>query len=1834
MNNPYKIIHSFKNDNRQTQYLTYIFVGNFLDKDIMNVLESIKSKSLYDSLIKTGRKNLKLLEDFYGERWYTFFFNKRHIIATIKEILAKPKMKKELTSKFDKRWVEKHINIHSNIQKIKFSYSENYRNYLFSKNKIKTLIQKREKDFTTHEIKIDEDIINLSRQSGGTGEEVGEDLVNTKLDSEIEKLDGDNTNEQQEVIEEDIVEDFNIDDLLDMYSVKDIDSKKEVTETSKLISKALDDKKWEKSLTKTSTSYNGSLDEVSYKTELEDSFEKVYITENYIYADDTVKNLKNKITASISLNPKFNKDLKFIPEYQYLWTDYIINNSIDYVMLGQKWIRKNDLLKVDIIPNDRLQVYETLRNNLSYLKDNFGYKIKREDDENIILRDYDEYLGNNDIYLLDIMNELGLNYDVEEIKLKNLYDVYIKIYFPLLSWDRFINIVSHLNGKGEKELDFNRTYYLSIQNDLRLEKEIYDLVEETQIKYFNTKEFKSMYHDNYILHSTIYINLNNPKNITGTVVEGKFSLYRIFDNFIVDDEFPFIQYNNVDGQTTYKFKNVNINEDKQELLKKWFETQYAHGLVFRIRRNNDEKYDDNKYVSVKFLENGRIDYSITWKEKYKATIEDIKDSYEIIYKLLKKINRENNKIKIIPPEDEDFKYAFINSIQKFELPKNLKINHNDLSEFGRLFFPYISIVIDPKKRTSKNKDVSELSKTGTYLRYKRISNYENRTRIHMRILYYIRNYVVSDKDLIKEIANQFNITDEVSAKELDFVKEKYSNIIKKTQNISKKMTALPKTNQPGIEINIVGKDPDNYKLRITGARNKFQLDEIVKFIKTLLFLYSQTYLLKKEKYQKLKNKLKLLHKIAKRRNKVAEYVDYEREKNSIKDMIALDKSRLGYKPSDGQNQWSRECQNSGDVKRQPLIFSGNQEGELIKMGYKYNDKSGFYEKKTKVKVSGKTYETTLVVAKLPNEEGNFNYYACDPSHNNEHSFIGFLSKSDNPSNLCAPCCFKKDHALTNNDRKRNYHMKCLGNKGVDQKVDKIDNKAMGDKVYILTSSNKVQEGRFILLPKYLDYFFNKIHGNDKVISKYYFSNSKSGYFFKYTVKDKYYNYLAALSNIYDVTIDDIKNKMIKFIKEDKDEIYFIYLNNGQIKESFKTRNNFIDYIKESTYLEYDVVGELLEIPGVLDPNGIFNFIIERRTKVIKKKFENDQKVHRYYLKCLNNENNFMLNDDKRTKIFLVKEGRFYFPIYKLKKDGKNDKKIQLTKKYKDDKIISELKNYYNKSCINNIVTKITKNSLYQNKNVIKILEDKKIKIKSQIIDNKNKCKYLELDNNLILPVVPSGTYYEYKHKSIDNITFNKFDKSIELVKKIEKTIGLNYIPSQVFYDKKVNNSINVVSIMFTNGLILPVKPEKINISKLKKLKLDYQMKTLESIIDESIVRGFEDKKDNIGVLDTYVQESYNILRLELSTYLEKHSAIRNSIINIVRNDKINKQTKRKELYRIIVDLLNKKLKKGSSKDDLVHIIGEYPKLDDYLVSNVRNYCKSNKTKDKCNVDLHCLWASNDCKLQLKYNDLIEFINRLIEEMVQNKIKFQELIQEDQYFVSDIIDQTKFTYRNDQKIVKTTNFNIKRIMKEIFGENQAPTVGKKIIKKEGDEIEEDYLELIELGNIFIQPVIKNMDSVIRAFVNSMYWLNNPLYDTKSRNLGYMSDLQTKLTNILKAQIVDFILNNYNNKSLNRDTLNTLQDFVDMDNFFDSKLNEFRSSTNNTNGIIELLALSYIYNYTIVVYDNFNNVKYVFENGFKNNKDTKKLDITKTIFIKFDFEENNTVPYLISSIYKKK
>ena len=97
-----------------------------------------------------------------------------------------------------------------------------------------------------------------------------------------------------------------------------------------------------------------------------------------------------------------------------------------------------------------VKIYENLKGYLSNLRTDmrkYGSRIRREEDENNLLEEYGQYMDNNEIYMIDLYNELGVNYSSTTDNLRNLFDIYIKMYFFHLSSDELKNIVNYVSNE-------------------------------------------------------------------------------------------------------------------------------------------------------------------------------------------------------------------------------------------------------------------------------------------------------------------------------------------------------------------------------------------------------------------------------------------------------------------------------------------------------------------------------------------------------------------------------------------------------------------------------------------------------------------------------------------------------------------------------------------------------------------------------------------------------------------------------------------------------------------------------------------------------------------------------------------------------------------------------------------------------------------------------------------------------------------------------------------------------------------------------------------------------------------------------------------------------------------------------------------------------------------------------------------------------------------------------------------------------------------------------------------------------------------------------------------
>ena len=1946
MDNPIKIIHKFKNKNRKIQYNVLIFVGSILNEQTNKILLKIKDKNLYDSLIELNTREIEILTNTYDIKWYEKFFISKHILHTFKIIKQTESKIEEIKKKYGEEWYTQNIIDYIIPTKTIYSFQTTFK---FEKDiKIKQITKSKIVD-TSEEIsfkldnqsKSDTEIINdvsnriLLEKSMQKYESIDVDSYNTnsininssssdnysRLTTSSSYTNTESTDEAEAESEQDLIDlnDINIgtEPITNNIDEYDIEELEELSKESIVINKDADNinntlqqiiekTDIEKSNKKTNKiiEWDKSKDNNMFDDDLINIYSKIYIYNQYISTDDTIKIIKHKICCGYEKSEYFDKGASyFIPSRLYLWSNYSYSDmtdtiKYDKVMIGQKWTKRTEILELDVEPNENLRNYEILKGNLKNLQENikkYASAIKFENDEQNILSEYSDYITNNEIYMIDIYNELGKDYKISQDNLKNLYDVYIKIYYIGITFDDLKNIIDYLNinTSSVDTLTSNAEHnkiiqiYKTINNDLIMENEIMKTIEELKK---TPNLYSNIFKENFITQSVIHINIKhqNFKN------SSKIELFRIFDNYITEEKYPFIQFQTPDGKLIFKYYSLDEENTKNKIASKWFENA-PYGISFKIRVN--QKGSDNKFIAVNINENGRIDYKIQWKEEDQATIEDIKFSYDEVRNLLKKINKENTKLKLEIPLDHKFKFAFINTIQQFDLPEKFTISHNDLSDFSRYFFPYVAVVIDPRKRQSKVLKKNDKSKYGTYLRYKRISKYENETSLEKRIIYFLKNYEFNEKLLSIEISKQFNITEKQAIDKIQYVIEKFPNL-KKSRNILKRFENLPKYKPPGIGIDIQGKQRNNYKMKISGTRSQQQLDEIIRFMNILIYLYIQTYLYKNPSYTELREKLKLLINIAKRCNKVEDIIERSELATNVKQITKLDKERLAYKPEKGQNHWTRNCQNSGDKKRRrPIPYTDKNIQDMINDGYILNKTTGDYEKEI---TKGKK-KIILKAAKIVNPNSNDTndtvYYTCDPKTNGEYIHVGFLSRSSNPYGLCMPCCFKKDPAISKNKEKKDYHMQCLGKVSTDIKAKSL----VGEKLYILQDNNKIQDNRFGYLSEYLDIFLNTMLKKDKIIRNNYLTSSNNGWFFKYGSKQDDDILLSAVGNAIDMSVQTIKDKITdKLLKLENKHSIFCSLNNGDIKTQFNDIKSYIRFLHTNFEIDFNLVADILAIPGIIHDYGLNIIVFNQKKQLLlsndDKKTMNDD----FNIEYVNRENIDYLLDVNRINIIILKDDFNYYPIYQIRKK-ENSKTIDIDKIFKYENKDLNVINHIHKYLLTNYTQNTIINDNTTNAKIIFKTIEKHNLTKyfptKQIVDKRNKCKYFVIMDKYLIPVKPSGALFWIPIESNYEQYLNDLNITSDILYDIYHQSNKEILikPQGIYYTNRKNDIYNIEAIIINNFINVPISNIKLNKNNIleyaKKYKIKeiiIESKSIYDIIDKELSNNTDiiiDKRIIEANSNNFNEESYNLFRLELAYYLKDQNKLRQKFIKLLSNDKITKDNKISNIKKILYKIINKDLYDSYIKyeqtiqntetetetdtetetkteqsggttenintDDLnmfininkklVNISDKPININNYIIDNNREVCPTNLNKNLCNTNLHCAWKYGSCVYNTTTTNIIKYINKITDELINNSLKSSELLSIDNYFVSDIVNKDNFTERDNQKIIKSDNNNIKKILSELFGEKNIPIIGKRRINKISKNINEtniaNPIEII--GNNIYQNIHFN-NVIYRTYANCYFWIKNNLMSNEHRNLGYYNPYQTDLANYFKSNVIDWISNKKNQTILLEEFNNLIQ--INKETFIDDIKQYLSKSNENFKAyIIDLYILSKIYKYPIIVYDGFENIICILENGLKylinniNFKNKPNLNDYNKPHINIKYNINNftlnSTPTIIYAIY---
>ena len=197
-----------------------------------------------------------------------------------------------------------------------------------------------------------------------------------------------------------------------------------------------------------------------------------------------------------------------------------------------------------------------------------------------------------------------------------------------------------------------------------------------------------------------------------------------------------------------------------------------------------------------------------------------------------------------------------------------------------------------------------------------------------------------------------------------------------------------------------------------------------------------------------------------------------------------------------------------------------------------------------------------------------------------------------------------------------------------------------------------------------------------------------------------------------------------------------------------------------------MVSDVLSIPGVIYEHGLNIIIFEKKTQFTQNEFDKKTLKDDFDILYANTENIHYFTNLDKINLILLKEEYNYYPIYQVKKK-ENSKNIDIDKVFKylaePNNIINHIYQYIkiNYSQTNFEISKIDNAKT----TFIKIEQYKMSKYfpTKQIIDKRNKCKYLVIQDKYLLPIKPSGALFWIPIEENYELYINDIDTTTNII---------------------------------------------------------------------------------------------------------------------------------------------------------------------------------------------------------------------------------------------------------------------------------------------------------------------------------------------------------------------------------------------------------------------------------------------------------------------------------------
>ena len=510
-------------------------------------------------------------------------------------------------------------------------------------------------------------------------------------------------------------------------------------------------------------------------------------------------------------------------------------------------------------------------------------------------------------------------------------------------------------------------------------------------------------------------------------------------------------------------------------------------------------------------------------------------------------------------------------------------------------------------------------------------------------------------------------------------------------------------------------------------------------------------------------------------------------------------------------------------------------------------------------------------------------------------------------------------------------------------------------------------------------------------------------------------------------------------REDHQKLQHLY-------DIYTAYSNFIQYlesdaIKKETYL-WDLVSQV----GYIFPAGINLYIIEGVLK--------GTTGEEYELVCPLGCDTESYTRTNREVAFILKNGNFYEPIVRVKTTrglnlkkkflGSNDARIKKLIEVISSIIVNGCKRLPNQYYLESQEAQHLDHSgfpalvMYRKIQKVSVLSPK---IRSQVVDNYYKVigfvtqlKIGRKKVELFLPCEPSGLVPQlpivYGYTKVPILDYASTSDILVQFYTLTKE-EIPYLPAA----RVINDQQHTVGIITAMNALVPVIPSAV-MDPLPVSTRRFYLGADDAIyFEDSDLPQSDQRKEKMDQYQ-FEEESYQRLRYEISQFLSLNvpiaEQVKAEINEIITYPSESLQAKYKKLAPVLAKIL------GDGPGSLVRFT-DHPRINlaQYRVPMFRSRCgqigkrsfkkdskhpwkeRHTSAKDRCNSDLHCIWAEKElpagtktrkkttkakaakggkCQLRLTLNNIWNdtnnrkhYISLLMEEFIRNPLKRTELL---------------------------------------------------------------------------------------------------------------------------------------------------------------------------------------------------------------------------------------------------